>query len=391
MGFLINERELINNNLFNHEARMSSSISRFLDKTPTYVTYYNISNIASTGDTGFENVEELVGSNSPIRFNKVANFPIYGIENIALELEDNEEGLTTNFDGSGIILPNTIKPIPGDFFTIQTIGNDVTFIVTDIAYDTIKSNNFYNISYSLKTIGDNASDKLDMQISDKFECVVDNIGTEDKCIIKEDVFNIIKSIEINVADIIETYKAYFYSDKYNAFIVPENGVHIFDKYLSNFIVSNGLCNEKGYMTIIPNTEMNEKLDTIMYSKSIYRSLENRKLLPNKYYAIRSMTDKLDSLFAYYGADVSSIEIGFGSTSYISESLYSDIKNNNIRPNIDSITSTIIQFFNDDGMNIYDINNKVGDIEIELTIEHMQRIPMLLYIINFIYKQTLKNI
>ena len=61
MGFKFDEKTLVNNNIFKYEDKLNSSYTRFLDKTPTYVTYYNINTIESTVDLGFSNVEKILG------------------------------------------------------------------------------------------------------------------------------------------------------------------------------------------------------------------------------------------------------------------------------------------------------------------------------------------
>ena len=42
-GFVFDEQNFINNNAFKFEDRLNTQVARFLDKSPTYVTYYNIS------------------------------------------------------------------------------------------------------------------------------------------------------------------------------------------------------------------------------------------------------------------------------------------------------------------------------------------------------------
>ncbi len=109
MGYLFDERKFVNDNAALLDSRITSQYSRFLDSTPNYVTYYNVSNIESTADYGFKNVERVLGDTSPLRFNKVYNLPIYGIDSITPQLTDDEEGLNMSVDSEGVILPNTVN------------------------------------------------------------------------------------------------------------------------------------------------------------------------------------------------------------------------------------------------------------------------------------------
>jgi hypothetical protein len=174
MGFNFDEKALVNNNIFKYEDKLNSAFTRFLETTPTYVTYYNISSIESTVDLGFANVEKILGSQSPIRYSEVKNFPIYGMETIQIDLDEAEEGLTGNYDGGElIILPDTIVPYPDDFFIIEHKGYDMLFRVTTVNYDTIKSNNFYKIGFSIKILFDYDKVKL-------IDYTLNNIDIKDK-------------------------------------------------------------------------------------------------------------------------------------------------------------------------------------------------------------------
>ena len=75
MGFKFDEKLLVNNNIFKYEDKLNSAFTRFLETTPTYVTYYNINTIDSTVDLGFSNVDKILGPQSPIRFSEVKKFP----------------------------------------------------------------------------------------------------------------------------------------------------------------------------------------------------------------------------------------------------------------------------------------------------------------------------
>ena len=59
MAILINEQKLVDDNVFQYENRLNSSISRFLDKSPTFVTYYHVNYQETTMDGGFRDIEEI--------------------------------------------------------------------------------------------------------------------------------------------------------------------------------------------------------------------------------------------------------------------------------------------------------------------------------------------
>ena len=84
----------------------------FTDKKPTLVTYYNINTSCSTLDHGTRTAYEYVGNDSPIKYNKILDMYLYGIERIAINLDMGEYGLESDaIEGEAYILPNTINSI----------------------------------------------------------------------------------------------------------------------------------------------------------------------------------------------------------------------------------------------------------------------------------------
>ena len=119
MARIISEQKNINNNVFEYEKRLQSPYNRFIDRAPTYVTLYHISNNDTTVGEGWKDTDGLLGPNSSLRFNKITNFPLYGISQIVPNLDENDQGLDIQYEGECIFLPHTIKPFQNDFFVIE--------------------------------------------------------------------------------------------------------------------------------------------------------------------------------------------------------------------------------------------------------------------------------
>ena len=86
MPTLISEQQMLQNNIFAFEDRLKTQLSRFQEKTPTYVTYYHIDEENSTVAEGFLDFENLIDERSPLKFKKISDFPLYGIEQIVLQM-----------------------------------------------------------------------------------------------------------------------------------------------------------------------------------------------------------------------------------------------------------------------------------------------------------------
>ena len=85
--------------------------------------------------------------NQDIKYNEIKNFPVYDFQAVQLAIEEQEEGLDTEFESELTILPNTIKPYPHDFFVLEHKGREFLFEVNEVNYDTIKSHNYYKVTY----------------------------------------------------------------------------------------------------------------------------------------------------------------------------------------------------------------------------------------------------
>lgn len=332
MGFLFDERAFINENAILHESRIVSQYSRFLDKSPTYVTYYNVSNIESTADLGFLNIEKLLGDTSPLRFNKINNLPMYGIEEIIPDLNLDEEGMNVSFDGDAILLPNTVKPKPNDFFTIQYLDKSIIFMVTRPEPDTIRSNGYFKVSYTLKYLNSDKLKDLDRQTVDEFDCFTENIGTEEKVLMRSADVGIIKQLNDITTKIADYYKILFFDTRYNSFLfpVPNSKLRLYDRVLTEFITRNKLfAGRKGYETIHLTREDESYNLQMEYHHSLFRAIEQnrRDLIQDEYYYMRGYVNNITSAFYHWSdSSIRTTMLNVGNELYIRPELLDLFKN-----------------------------------------------------------------
>ena len=400
MAYLIEDKQFINDNVFKFEERAESQYTRFLDKNPTFVTYYNISE-TTTNDSGLFNVEQVLGNNSPLRFKKVSDFPIYGIESILLSLNEEDQGLDSSFESDATILPNTIVPLPNDLFTISYMNKNYLFMVTTVAYDYIKSHNFYKIEYTLRSITEDQLTYLAHQTEQEFTCVFRNIGTGDRCLIESnDYANI---IELNgiFKRLSERYLHTFYNKRYNCFLYHCNpqGDKIYDMFLNHFIDKNEIFNEKfNYQTIqMSNEDYSDKFD-MDYDISWYSVFEQcdiRQVPDELQCTLKPITGE-DSVFSYYrDKKVKSITFNLlvDNIHYVDPILLDSIKSN-IRLDTDGVLRRlIIDYFNKklntfNDLNIKELDNIPSYFGYDFDVYHY--VPMVLYIIRKYYSQFIKN-
>lgn len=277
MAIIINEKRMVEENLFKYEDRLKSPVSRFIETTPTFVTYYHLNNDATTVDDGFKDISSILGFRSPLRFNKIDSFPLYGIEQIVLQLQEMDQGLDTSYESEAVIVPGSIKPLPNDFFIIPYLKEPYLFRVTEINYDTIMPDNYYKIGFKLEFLEEEKVENLENQVTEKYTCILENIGTENNCIIELESKETLDKIDLMYDDMANTYKSIFYNDRHNCFLGEIGpGEYLYDPLQTQFINDHQLFNKKNNLDCLMLTDQfTDPKRRIKYEKSVYRFIERR--------------------------------------------------------------------------------------------------------------------
>ena len=304
--------EFINENVALLADRQGSMYSIFLESKPTFTTYYHVNKIRSKTDRGLKMPERLNGITSPIRYNKLINFPLYGIEQIQLQLEEEEEGLTSDYSGEAIILPNTIHPSVDDYFLINYLEKKYMFRITKYEYDTIKSNNYYKVEFSIQSVDVSFFNDIERQVVKVYYTQFDNIGTDDKVFLAAESISIGNGIKDLYDSLSKDYLDMFYNptkDPYNTllFMQPSEAYDgdwdwIFDQNLVHFCNKNEIFYEHSSTDAILFYEEPRGYFHMDYANSIYDLMEHyepdRITVINNYFDLEP-TAVMDSIFMYY--------------------------------------------------------------------------------------------
>lgn len=408
MAYLINEKRMVEDNLFQFEDRLKSPVARFLDTTPTFVTYYHLNSDETTTDEGFLDVASIIGFRSPIKFNKISDFPLYGIDQVVLQLQDEEHGLDSSYSGDGIILPNTIKPLQNDFFVIPTLHDSYIFRVTEIAYDAAMPDNYYKISFQLEYIDTEKLNQLEDQVHNTFSCVLGNIGTENKCLIESGQLDAINKIDLMYNDMVQTYLALFYNERYNCLLGEWNDVindrtdcKIYDPFQTEFINKHHLFNKKSDLkSIILTNQYTDKRRRLKYEKSMYRFIERRdtSIVSNFPYILYAGSSEHESAFyRWIDKSVYTVDIPIGSTDNLSVyNMFSDEYVTSIRlngPTESKYAELIQKFVRKEEITLSDIPLDLNEELLNLngSIEVFFFTPVILYIIKEIVNGVLQEV
>lgn len=318
----VEKPEYINKNIDIFIKNRVSQYSKFLEKTPTYITYYHMNLPMSRQDVGTGNVEMEIGPHSPIRFNKIINFPVYNLPEMKPDINYDETGYDVELDCSDVtVLPNTIKPRAGDYFIVSLLNTkEYLFRVTGFKYNTIQSNDFYTLDCDIRDIGDTLEAKwLKTQIVETYLTVFENIGTEDKCFIKSTDVNYINSLATLYGDLKDYYYKAFYNRDLNSFTYQTgrysefgNPLYRYDAYLEKFIMDSRIFYDdttEESLALTPNDVLDDQF-LFKYDMTLYRAILRRdKSLLRKYcYIVSSFLTYRYSIYNMMGYNAESVDL-----------------------------------------------------------------------------------
>lgn len=393
MSIIVNEQKMLTENMFEYEDRVKSPLNKYIDKTFTPVEYFHIRNNDTTTDGGWIDVEEILGDRSPVRFQVIHDLPIAGIENITINLSETDIGLDGSYEGEGIILPGTVVPLQNDFFIIRILKDKYIFRVTEVQYDTIMPDNFYKISFVLDNIDAGKQEDLVKQTVRKTTCLIDNIGTSERCIIEDDYYDDIRKINNMYSEMLNDYITFFYNNKYNCLLGDwGDGYKIYDPLQREFIHNNGLFKVKKQIdTIVFNELFIDPRRKIKYENSIYRFIElrdTRKLTQFPYYVFRGTNNKQTPFSRWNDKNVFILDIqanmGDNPNVLLSQESVNTIKMN--YPTNSKYLKLISNYIHRDEINISEIDLSLGEELLMLSDSNLEVFiftPIILYILRSI--------
>lgn len=318
----VEKSKFINKNMEIYAKNKLGQYSKFLNKNPIFVTYYSINLQMSRSDVGTGGIESELGENSPIRFNKITNFPVYNIPELRPDMVFDEAGMDIELDISDAwILPNTIKPKPVDYMILHIPGaKEILFRVNNLEYNTIQSNDFYTVSLDIKDIGDNLEEtRMKGQIIETYQTIFENIGTQDRCFIKTEDIDKLNVIVKTFNELKDLYINVFYNKIVNSFLLTDNypchcnnDVILYDPYLEKFISESNIYyenNTESALVLTPNDIMPPNFD-YTFTRTLWYAVLNRTTdYLNKYnYWYQSPITKPLSTFKIHGFNVNSVKV-----------------------------------------------------------------------------------
>ena len=283
----------------------------YTDKKATECTYYNINTTMSTLDEATRGNYAEINSESPLRFNKIKNFLVYGMTRIEPNLDIGEFGLESgDITGEIIILPRTIIPYPDDYFVVNQLGPEYFFHVTAVNPNTLETGaTLYRANYRMIS-----KKNIEPQVVRRFGFSMntgglgsDNGSNLSTSIIDEEVAETTKGFDKVLTALKDYYIALFYQPKVETFIynyqnwtkewhqnngggrgpgvfnmrqMEESnpfGIKVYDPYLIEFIIRNGiLSGSSTYLHVMQKIFLPPTF-ALDYDRTIFSSLENKDI------------------------------------------------------------------------------------------------------------------
>ena len=336
----------------------------FSDKKASLCTYYNLNTTRTTLDEASRTNYGIISKDSPLRFNKINNFYLYGVDKIEPQLEIGEYGLeSADLVFDAIVLPKTIIPYPGDFFTLHQLKKNYLFEVTAVQTNMLDTGAvMYRINYKLSS--SDGARNIEPQVVRIFNFSVENLGSNFGCLIDDAVYQDAGDMEAYATTLKDYYIQLFFDSKVQTFTYMKDpfmeshchcgehfGLKVYDPYLVEFIIRNKILSGSTQY-IVPMQQMYlHPTFGIDYDRTILRSLELNDIENHigVYTGNIYLCDqKLSLLYAYpedyYYTSYRHLNGAFCITDMFEDPGFGDkIKNNEKTDNI--LKNIVIKYFN----------------------------------------------
>ena len=278
------------------QENVRTSLDKFaylLDTAPTFVSYYHQEMIHSTADNNLDSVYQVIGSESPLKFNRIDKFPVYGLDQLSLDRNDGNFGPETDIDINCVVLPGTIIPLENDLMSIEYVNSEgfanedaskhTLFRITKVVKAIQGTKSFYTLSLTIepKNIA-----LVEKQVEEEFEFSVPDYEANKVPVFKLPYKRILDIIRKLRAEFVEDYKNLFYEDATSCFVFPCYKGKLVNFYLNYFFEKNEILEFDRFFfntsTAFRYPSNINRLLADFYKKTIFHKFVKHTLGPNDY-------------------------------------------------------------------------------------------------------------
>lgn len=244
----LSTEEIVKSNVDTYLVDTTETYPHFLEVAPTFISYYSMSAYKSTHDVSFEAYNEVVGDESPNRFHKIENLPVYELETADFSTQQTDMGWESEVTSSFVVLPGTIVPVPDDLLEIIIHTKKYLFMVTNVVPDNFGNKKFYKVTFRLT---DYTIKEAERRVDETFRVDFDTLGSQGSSIIRKDYHEFLSVIRERYDTLLSNYVHRYYdragrcfteSSKYldlnlNFFLAKENLLVPYKKFRNSIYVS----------------------------------------------------------------------------------------------------------------------------------------------------------
>jgi hypothetical protein len=235
MARVTSAKDLLIRNAEDYLKKSTSDWAALFQGTPVFVTYFSKDRMKSTEDQTLDAVMETVGNESPTRYNEIKSFMMWGLEEVQTSIETNElQSPSTTYEGTAVILPDTIRPLPDDYFMMQYGQTSWMFRVVEIQNDRIHGEKYWKLTYQLARI---SPAQIQSQVHEEFTMLpAKNASVEGKpVVIRRSDAALVELADLILERLVEWYGNYFINKRFNVPLWEMNGIGVYNQALCRFI------------------------------------------------------------------------------------------------------------------------------------------------------------
>lgn len=371
--------------------RLQNPYYLFTDKKQTLVSYYNINIEESSVGPGIDTHYSNLGSDSPLRFNVLRDFYLYGISRAEIDGENNDFGLEAGeISGEAIVLPNTIIPFPNDYFSINYLDEDILFKVVSVTPDTLPNGaNFYKIEYKLDQHNWEEGNIKHLIINTLF-MKIEYFGTNRRMILTKEEIEYGENIDKLIDHLQTLYKDIFYDAKILNFAFDLDGAHFYDPFLIEFLKKNDILKSEKFLYFDHSTVLS-KYFNLEYNHTIFKAIETGKLekvKANNNQFCGLAVEEPNSLLSHHSItyyqmtyDKSLQSLGVRTFYILPPELFNHIVNNQTYKEDTHGYNILINYFNGVHMDKEFFTDAIENLDIMEDRNSFYFIPFIIYIMN----------
>lgn len=239
-------------------------------------------------------------------FIKILDFVILCTGEASYQSSPTEISIDINVDGEAKVLPQTIKPLVGDFFIMSVGDKNCLFKITGVNKTSIETDCAYAITYTLDEdiLGEKYS-QLETCTTETRHFIYSHVGTSFRTIFREDEYIALDKLSKMYETMAEVYNRLFYNKDKNTYILnytaldikDESGTPLEESRLQNqpFVVAP----DKDIPTTVSKPKLNDSdvwFGSMMYDRMLIEFITKNRIFDRvcrKLYRVSQLQQDLE--------------------------------------------------------------------------------------------------